>query len=190
MDKGDNIKKILEGCLNKDAKSQRALVDKYASYLLITCKRYMNNDESAKDLVQDSFIKIFKNLEQYDANKGEFKSWITTLSIRLCLSKLRKRNLEVLSMDSDEDQILLSEDSRLTLDSIETKYLIEMIKELPDGYREVFNLAAIDGYSHKEIAEHLGIKEEISRTRLARARKKLRTKIENLNKEELWVNSI
>jgi len=164
-------------------------VDKYSGYLLVTCKRYLNDDESAKDLVQDSLVKIFKNLEKFDKNKGSFKSWITTISIRLCLTRLQKKNLEILSIDHPETESISSE-SQLALDSMHTKYLIEMIKELPDGYREVFNLAAIDGYSHTEIAEHLHITEDISRARLSRARKKLRVKIENLNKQELWVNSI
>lgn len=150
----------------------------------------MNNDEIAKDLVQDSLIKIFKNLEKFDKDKGNFKTWITTITIRLCLSKLQKKHLQFLSIDDHLESENLSSKHQLALDNMHTSYLIELIKELPDGYREVFNLAAIDGYNHKEIAEQLNITEEISRARLSRARKKLKMKIENHKKQELWINSI
>jgi len=181
---------ILKGCLKRQPKSQRALVDKYAGYLLATCKRYMNNDETAKDLVQDSLIKIFKNLDKFDKRKGSFKSWVTTVTIRLCLSKLKKRKLEILYLDSETKSSFLDSSFQIGLDSLETSYLIDMIKALPDGYREVFNMYAIDGYSHADIADHLNITPDVSRVRLTRARKKLKIKIENLKNEELWVNSI
>jgi len=150
----------------------------------------LNNDETAKDLVQDSLVKIFKNLEKFDKEKGDFKVWITTITIRLCLTKLKKRKLAVLNIDDFLEADSMASVDQLALDNLHTKYLIEMIKELPDGYREVFNMAAIDGYSHGEIAEHLNITEQVSRARLSRARKKIILKIENQNKQELWVNSI
>jgi len=184
-----SIEKILKGCLKKQSKFQRALVEQYSGHLLVICKRYLNNDESAKDLVQDSLIKIFKNLKKFDKEKGSFKSWITTISIRLCLSKLQKNNLQVLSLNQTKTEPIFAE-NQLALDSINTEYLLNMIMELPDGYREVFNLAIIDGYSHLDISKLLNISEEVSRSRLSRARKKLRSKIENLTKKELWVNSI
>lgn len=180
--------KILEGCLRKHPKSQRALVDKYSGYLLGICRRYMKDGEAAKDLVQESLIKIFKNLYRFDNNKGNFKSWITTITIRLCLSKLRKNRMVIVSIDEDLDSDVTLMDTR-QLDNLHTKYLVDMISELPDGYREVFNMFAIDGYSHAEIAEYLNITTDVSRARLVRARKKLKIKIEKLKNEELWVKS-
>ena len=149
----------------------------------------MNNDEVAKDLLQDSLVKIFKNLQKFDRNKGSFKSWITTISIRLCLSKLQINRMTVVSIDDDMDSdISFSNTSQL--DNLHAAYLIEMIKELPEGYREVFNMFAIDGYTHAEIAQHLQITPDVSRARLVRARKKLMIKIEKLKNEELWVLSL
>jgi len=182
--------RILNGCLNKQPKSQRALVDKYAGYLLATCKRYMKDSETARDLVQDSLIKIFKNLDKFDSKKGNFKSWITTISIRLCLSKLKKQNLIVLILDSHVESTSLATSIQFSLDNLDTAYLLDMIMELPNGYREVFNLYVIDGYSHAEIAELLNISSDLSRSRLVRARNKLKSKIVKLKKEELWINSI
>jgi len=118
-------------------------------------------------------VKIFKNLEKFDKDKGDFKSWITTITIRLCLTKLKKKKLKVLSIDDYLETDSLVSVDQLALDNMHTSYLIQVIKELPDGYREVFNMAAIDGYSHAEIAEQLNITEQVSRARLSRARKKI-----------------
>ncbi len=190
MNKTYKIQEILAGCRKKQAKYQRALVDTYAGYLHATCKRYLKDDASAKDMVQDSLMKIFENLEKYDADKGHFKAWITTITIRLCLTKLNKKNLLVLDLDERLESSFVTSEGQLILDKMQTEYLLEMIKELPDGYRVVFNMAAIDGFSHTEIASHLNITELTSRTRLSRARRTLRHRINNLNKQELWINSI
>lgn len=181
--------KLLKGCLEKQPKSQRALVDRYSGYLFATCKRYLNDEELARDLLQESLIKIFKNLDKFDKQKGSFKSWITTITIRLCLSKLQKNKMTIVSLNEELDTEANLIDSS-QLDHLDTRYLIEMISELPDGYREVFNMFAIDGYSHAEIAEYLNITTDVSRTRLLRARKKLKIRIEKLNNEEIWVKSI
>ena len=180
--------KILDGCLRRQPKSQRALVDKYSGYLFVTCKRYMNHVEVARDLVQDSLVKIFKNLNKFDQKKASFKSWITTITIRLCLSKLEKNRMTIVSIHDCFDSDVSVVDTG-PLDNLHTTYLLDMISELPDGYREVFNMYAIDGYAHAEIAEYLKITTDVSRARLVRARKKLRIKIEKLNNEELWVKT-
>ncbi len=190
MSKKYTIQEILDGCRQKQAKYQRALVDTYAGYLHSTCRRYMNDDSSTKDLVQESMIRIFGNLEKYDPKKGNFKGWITTITIRLCLNKLKEKNLLVLGLDNHPGADFVTNESQLVLDKMQTDFLLEMIKELPDGYRTVFNMAAIDGFSHSEIADFLNITELSSRTRLSRARRILRHKINNLSKQELWVNSI
>lgn len=190
LSKNHNIQAILEGCLDKQPYYQRILVDNYAGYLYVICKRYMNDNEYAKDMVQNTFIKIFKNLEKFDDTKGQFKSWISTIAIRTCLSKINQNRVAVLSIEDQKDFDLEDTASRNVLDKLDTGYLIDMIKEIPDGYRVVFNLFAIDGYTHKEIASILDITEENSRSRLSRAKRMLKNKINNLNKQELWANSI
>lgn len=190
MKKEYSILDIINGCNKKEAKYQRALVDQYAGFLYILCKRYLNDDGYAQDMVQDSLVKIFKNLNKFDAAKGSFEAWISTIAIRTCLTQLSKKRFTILNLEDQSSIESIDENSRIILDELETGHLIEMIKELPDGYREVFNLAAIDGYAHKEIAEMMEITEENSRSRLARAKKILRRKIINLKTEERWVNSI
>lgn len=141
-------------------------------------------------MVQDSFIKIFKNLEKFDVAKGSFEAWISTISIRTCLTRLSKKRFTILNLEDQSIIESIEENNSIILDELETTHLVEMIKELPDGYREVFNLAAIDGYSHKEIADMMEISDENSRSRLARAKRILRRKINNLKTQEQWVNSI
>lgn len=190
MAKTYDILEIINGCHKKRAKYQRALVDQYSGYLYVTCRRYLNDNDYAKDLVQESLIKIFKNLDKFDADKGSFKAWIATIAVRLCLTKLKKKNVLIVNIDDQIKSEVADQDSQHFLDKMQTSYLVDMVKELPDGYREVFNMAAIDGFPHSEIAKCLNITEETSRARLSRARRMLKKKINNLNKQELWVNSI
>lgn len=187
-----DIKVIIEGCLKNQPKYQRALVDQFSGLLFSICKRYLNDADFARDMVQESLMRIFNNLEKFDPYKGTFASWITTISIRLCLTKLRKKKLSIISIQ-DQDQTegqKLESNAEYALDKLETSYLLEMVRELPDGYRAVFNMAAIDGFSHADIATHLNINEEASRSRLSRAKAILRKRIIKLNNQELWVNSI
>lgn len=190
MSKKYKILDILNGCMKKQSKYQRALVDQYSGYLYATCKRYMNDEGYAKDMVQESLVRIFKNLDKYDADKGSFQAWITTIAVRVCLSKMRKKNIQLSSIDESINPEIIRKSSVEMLEATGTEYLLKMVQELPDGYREVFNMAAIEGYAHAEIATKLNITETTSRTWLTRGRRILRNKINNLNKQELWANSI
>lgn len=185
-----NITTILDGCRKRQSKYQRALVKQYSGYLFGTCKRYLKDDNYAKDLVQESLVRIFQNLDKYDAEKGSFPAWITTIAVRLCLNKLNKKKIFVVTIEDNSESDALVDNSEFILDKLASEYLVEMIRELPDGYREIFNMAAIDGFSHAEIAKHFEITEETSRARLSRARLMLRTKIIHLNNQELWTSSI
>ena len=188
MGKIYDIKEIIDGCLKQRPKYQRALVDQYSGLLFSICKRYLNDTDFARDMVQESLIRIFKNLEKFDPYKGTFATWITTISVRLCLTKLRKKKLSIISIQDQEEHDKLESNTEYVLDKLETSYLLEMVQELPDGYRAVFNMAAIDGFSHADIAQQLDINEEASRSRLSRAKAMLRKRIIKLNQQELWVN--
>lgn len=185
-----SIEELLNGCLKKQSKYQRALVDRYSGLLYVIANRYMNNGEQAQDLLQDSLVKIFKNLDKYEADKGSFDSWISTITIRLCLTKISRRTVKVIGIDEESVMSIEDDKSKHILDQMETDYLVEMIKELPDGFREIFNMAVIDGFKHVEIASYLEITPELSRKRLSIAKALLRKRIINLNKRELWANSI
>jgi len=184
-----NIQEIITGCLKEQPKYQRVLVEKYSGLLYSICLRYMKDQGFANDCLQESLMRIFQNLDKYSFKKGSFEAWITTITIRHCLSKLSKKKLTIISTD----EIQANSNHTLEtdfLDAFETELLMDMIADLPDGYRSVFNLAAIDGYSHKEISELLGIQIVASRTRLNRAKKILREKVLLLKKNESWVNTI
>jgi len=185
-----NILDIVKGCLDKQPRYQRALVDQYSGLLYVICNRYLKDGEAAKDALQDSLVKTFQNLSKYDSSKGNFGAWISTVTIRVCLSKMRKKKLNVVSFEEVlPNQAGYSIESDI-LDKYDTETLVKLIEELPEGYRTVFNLAAIDGYSHREIGELLDIKESTSRARLNRAKNMLKLKVSTLKNRELWVNTI
>lgn len=185
-----NIEDLIRGCLKKQPRHQRALVDKYSGFLLAICNRYLRDGNYAKDVLQDSMIRIFQNLDKYKSEKGSFESWITTIAINQCLSKLKKNKIALLDLDTcSSSESTLTVDSGL-LDNHDTELLLNLIAELPDTYRAVFNMAAIDGYSHKEIAAILGINISASRSRLNRAKNILKERVNTLQKNESWVNTI
>lgn len=190
MTVSNNIQETIRGCLAREPRAQRALVDRYSGMLFAICKRYVKDTDTAKDMMQDSLIRIFENLGKYDMDKGSFESWISTISIRVCLSRLRKKNIKVVSIDqaqvNHETPTIQSE----ALMHYDTKILIQFISELSDSYRAVFNLSAIDGYSHKEISTLLNITEIASRTKLNRAKNMLKKRVLALQKNESWVNTI
>ncbi|MBT8255458.1 MAG: sigma-70 family RNA polymerase sigma factor, partial [Bacteroidia bacterium] len=140
------------------------------------CLKYSPNRAEAEDNLQDAFITIFGRINQFQG-KGSFEGWIKRITVNTALQKYRKKKVFDISNDQQiEDTQVEVEDKQLPLD-----YLLKIIQELPDRYRLVFNLYVLDGYSHKEIAEMLGISDGTSKSNLARARMILRTKINNYN---------
>jgi len=164
-----NIQDIIAGCKQGNHKHQRALVDLYSKRLFATCIRYLKDREAARDVLQESLIRIFKYFDSYDQKKAEVYTWMTTITIRQCLKQLEKKRLDI-----------------SPLDELQNKDLIKLINELPDGYREVFHLSVIDGYSHTEISELLNIKKGASRSRLSRAKETLRHRINLIRTKESW----
>lgn len=161
-------------------------MDQYSDRLYAISIRYLRDRETAKDALQESLLKIFKYFNTYDESKASLTTWMTTITVRQCLSKLSKKNLEIVSMDES-----FHEEASLdttALDALQNEDLVKMIHELPAGYREVFNLSVIDGFSHKEVAEMLGIKVGASRSKLSRAKEILRKKINALENLEQWAN--
>ena len=158
--------------------------------LYAICSRYLRTTEAAKDGLQEILIRIFKNLDKYDASKGSFENWATTIAIRHCITKLKKKKLTLIS---DEDQLATQASYEIETDILSNYDLIQITKfvaDLPELYRSVFNLSAIDGYSHNEIGQLLNISVATSRTRLNRAKSILKERISKLNKTESWVDTI
>lgn len=169
-----SLKKLIHQCKQQDIWAQERLYRKYSGKLFTLCLKYSGSYEEAEDNLQDSFLKIFENISQYKGI-GSFEGWMTRIVINTALSKASKQTV---FLTIQEDQV---EDTDVEVDeeSISTDFLMQIIRELPERYRHVFNLYTMEGYTHKEIAELLKITEGTSKSNLARARQKLRERIEN-----------
>ncbi|HMP99386.1 MAG TPA: RNA polymerase sigma factor [Cyclobacteriaceae bacterium] len=158
---------LIEGCRRHDATAQQALFNKYAAKMKALSFRYVKDQMEAEDVLIKAFMKVFEKIDQYKS-EGSFEGWIRRIVVNESLTILRKKRsmfieteLEVADREPDFSQLSTH---------LEAEELLNMIAGLPPGYRIVFNMYAIDGYSHKEIAEHLGISEGTSKSQLSRAR--------------------
>lgn len=181
-------KDISQGCKRGIASAQQELFDQYSQHLMAVIYRYVANDDDASDVLHDTFITIFTTIKSFKwEGKGSLKAWITRIAVNNAINFLRKRKrlinnsapLEnVADPPDDDDEQLASSIGGIDLDTI-----LQMIAELPDGYRAVFNLYCLDGYSHQEIAQQLGISVKTSTSQLARAKAILANRIrEHVNK--------
>lgn len=139
------------------------------------CLRYCKNSDDAQDLLQDGFVKIFKNIDKFRGD-GSFEGWIRRIFVNTSIEHFRKsvKNYAV----TDTDDISIEDPSLTALDNLAEKDIISMIQELSPGYRQVFNMYVIEGYSHKDIGDILGISEGTSKSQLARAKGILKRMVE------------
>jgi len=170
---------IIKGCQAKDQRFQKALVLQNTSVLMMVAIRYTKNYHSAQDVLQESFVKIIQGIDKYEET-GAFLSWMKKIVINTALSKKRpkREQFEKVGLEFSREQEIQPE----AYERLNTEEIIELINTLPNGYREVFNLSAIEGFSHKEIGELLNISESTSRTQLLKARRMLQSKLIKLNK--------
>ena len=165
-----NEQELIQGCRRGDRAAQKRLYDTFSPKMYALCCRYVKDSMEAEDVLVTAFTKILDKIDQYKS-EGSFEGWIRRVVVNEALTWLRRnRNmyleLELEAADYEPDYKSLS-------DHLEAEDLMTMINELPSGYRIVFNLYAIDGYSHKEIADQLGISENNLFVRLHRARSQL-----------------
>jgi RNA polymerase sigma factor (sigma-70 family) len=168
------LDELIHGCKRKDAKAQGELYNRYSGILFSICLRYSPNKVEAEDNLQDAFITIFNKAEQFK-EKGSFEGWIKRITVNTVLQKYRKQKMFAIK---DEAQIEDTANEEIIDDGLPLDYLLRIIQELPDRYRLVFTMYIMDGYSHKEIGNLLGISDGTSKSNLARARGILKTKIE------------
>ncbi len=161
---------MIEACQNGDEQALKGLYDNYSAKMYAICLRYMGNQDDAKDALQEGFIKIYKNISKY-AFTGSFEGWLKRIFINTSIEQIRKRkyhrNIEDLGIEKPGFA------REMQVDTLDSKKILRLVQELPQGYRTVFNMYCVDGYSHKEIAEHLGVSESTSKTQLFKARKML-----------------
>jgi RNA polymerase sigma factor (sigma-70 family) len=163
------IKEIIKGCLAGSRRDQELLYRRHASKLYAVCLQYSGNNEEARDILQEGFIKIFENLDSYK-HEGSFEGWIRRITVNTALEKFRSRNSLYRVDDIDLVPEPDAEPDNQDYAGLEAADLLDIIRELPPKYRMVFNLYAIEGYSHKEISEMINISEGTSKSNLSRAR--------------------
>lgn len=169
------LRKALDG----DNTATEWIYRKHVRYLSALCSRYITEDEDIKDVLQESFIKIFTSLDSFKyRGEGSLKAWITKITLNETLKFVRNNSRLPIDSIDDKDTNIADGDSMETED-IPTDVLHQFIRELPDGYRTVFNLYVIDDKSHKEIAQLLGIKENTSASQLHKAKSMLAQKIKH-----------
>ena len=172
---------LIEGCLLGNPIMQKKLYDQYAPKMFGICLRYAANSEDAKDILQDGFVKVFVNLGKFKGI-GSFEGWMRRIFVNTAIEHYRKKNQLYAISENQEENIPNHEVS--ALDALEADDIIRLISELPNGYRTVFNLFAVEGYSHKEIATMMNISEGTSKSQYARAKAWLQEKIGNRNQEK------
>lgn len=170
---------LIEACINNDGMAQKKLFTMHSSRLFGICLRYANGHTEASDMLQNAFIKIFEKLPSF-SNSGSFEGWMRRITVNTCLDEIRKRKqsdhipLEIIEGKAHQTQEALS--------NIRTQELLQLIQQLPHGYRTVFNMFAIEGYSHKEIAQELEITENTSKSQYRKARLWLQDALLELDK--------
>ena len=167
--------KLIESCIKGDRKAQKVLYDRLAPRMYPLCIRYMGDRELAEDILQDGFITLFTRLDSYKGD-GSFEGWARKIFVTTALMSLRKKDALKMSDDLEAARGMKSEVST-QIQNIGYKELMKLIAQLPPGFRTVFNMYALEGFSHKEIGEMLGISETTSRTQFSRARAWLQGKI-------------
>ena len=169
---------IIDKCRKGDRSAQKKLYDYLAPKMFAVCLRYMGNRMPAEDILQDGFITLFSKLDSY-SGEGSFEGWARKIFVNTALMSLRKTDALKLSDDLEEAGNL-SSDISTQIQNIGYKEIMKIVMKLPDGYRTVFNMFVVEGFSHKEIAQALNISEVTSRSQLQRARMILQEKIKKL----------
>ena len=165
---------IINGCRSGDRKMQELLYSRFSGKMFAVCLRYSGNMDDAQDVLQEGFIKIYTNLDKYRGD-GSFEGWIRRIFVNTSIEHYRKKS--VLQKSIDPAEVIVEDKDWNILDDLAERDIIKLIQQLSPGYKLVFNMHVIEGYSHKEIAEQLGINEGTSKSQLARAKMVLKRMI-------------
>ncbi|MGN8072578.1 RNA polymerase sigma factor [Mucilaginibacter sp. SG564] len=179
----DRLMTLWEGCLKNDRKQQEQLYRALAPRMLAVCMRYATDKDEAQDILQEGFIKMFKNMNNY-RGEGSLEGWIRRIMVHCAISRYRKLKPMVLVEDFAAENSVAMGSRSYNDNGLEAKDLMKLIQKLPKTYRSVFSMYAIEGYSHQEIGSSLGMTELLSRTTLYRARNILKDMIGQLTMRE------
>lgn len=174
-------KALVEKCIKGDPRAQRALFEKYAPKMLGVCVRYMKNIEQAEDVLQDGFVKVFTKINKFKGG-GSLEGWIRRIMVNTALDEIR-RNVKFQTNVAMDEVDYKVDDNAFIIEGLQEEDLLKLINNMPEGYKIVFNMFAIEGYSHKEIAKQLGVSENTSKSQYSRARAYLKIKLEEIGIE-------
>lgn len=172
---------LLDGCLQKDRRSQELLYKQFYGYAIGFCMRYTSNIEEAREIVNDGFFKVFTKLESFDQARP-FKTWLARVMINTALDHYRKEAKRPVPEDIEMAKNASIDENAIS--QISYQELIDMVQKLPPAYRMVFSLAVLDGYTHEDIASELDISVGASKSNLARAREKLKVMLSKKSLDE------
>jgi len=166
---------LINGCLAGNRRIQELLYKRFAPKMYAVCLRYANNSDDAQDLLQEGFIKVYRNLEKF-RKEGSFEGWIRRVFVNTAIEHYRRKvNLNTIG---EKEERTIEDSAWNVLDQLAEKDIIQLVQELSPGYRSVFNMYVIEGYSHKEIGGILDISEGTSKSQLARAKAILQKKVQ------------
>lgn len=165
---------LIQGCIAGERKMQEELYNRFSPKMFAVCQRYAGNADDAQDILQDGFVKIFKNLSRF-RSEGSFEGWIRRIFVNTAIEHLRRRKY-LKPIDTKEENTIPYKEVTV-LDSLGEKDIMNLISQLSPGYRTVFNMYVVEGYTHKEVGDILGISEGTSKSQLARARMILQTMV-------------
>ncbi|GAO44189.1 RNA polymerase sigma factor [Flavihumibacter petaseus] len=165
---------LVKGSIAGDARMQEALYQRYAGKMYAVCLRYSGNNDDAQDLLQEGFIKVFRNLDKF-RNEGSFEGWLRRVFVNTSIEHYRRK--VHLNSITENEEVRIEDPSVSVLDQLAERDIVQLVQELSPGYRAVFNLYVIEGYSHKEIGDMLHISEGTSKSQLARAKSLLQKKV-------------
>ncbi|MFO8087509.1 MAG: sigma-70 family RNA polymerase sigma factor [Bacteroidales bacterium] len=169
-------KELIKRSLAQDKNAQETLYNKYAPKVWGVCMRFAKNRMAAEDVLQEGFIKVFEKLDQYNG-KGSFEGWIRKTMVNTAINLYKKNSNHNKELNIDEITFSDQLQPRI-IDKLSVKELMDIVQELPEGYRMVFNLFVVEGYSHKQIAAKLGITVNTSKSQLSRARAVLMERVQ------------
>lgn len=171
---------LIAACKKQNRSAQKALYELYAPKMMAVCLRYCRDSEVARDLLHDGFIQVFTRIGSY-AGRGSFEGWLRKIFVNLSLENYRKQKQRFVFIDDTENVEMVQDepfDDLIEIGNVNQNELLEIIQELPDGYRTIFNLFVFEDMSHKEIANTLGISENASRSQYYRAKTMLQKKVQ------------
>ena len=161
---------LIKACSNGDNKAFRKIYEIHSGTMYSICLRYINNEDEAKDALQEGFIKVFKNISKFKFT-GSFEGWMKRIFVNSSIELIRKRKMHLDVSELNSNELPLT--AKIETGSMDAEKMMTLVQQLPEGYRTVFNMFIVDGYSHKEISDYLEISESTSKTQLFKARKQL-----------------